>query len=218
MKLALPRSNSNLNPAADPVAALAEPPGAPSPVPPRIIDAALTAGAAAFRGQAFRPWRFLVVRDRDRLAALRRLLAADGHRPAARAAIAIFTPLNAWKRSAAALLPGWGRDPRLIAHLMRSVPQSVSLAQQLRQLCTYMSLATGALGWAAEPAVELPAPALRRELGLRPGMEVVGLLLIAGPRRPGRSNPDRWRPAIAFEERLNQPWGHGAFAAGGAGR
>jgi nitroreductase len=173
-------------------------------VPAQVIDAMLAAGIAAYQKRKFKPWRFLVVRDRARLAALQRAMGDVGDlRLSGNAVIAIFTSPALWKRSAAALLPDWAKDQRLVSRMLHSLSETEVLGQQLRQLCTFMDLAARALGWEAVAHLGPPDRAVRRELGLK-GMEVAGLLEIRphGEARAGREE----LAELAFAECLEQPW------------
>lgn len=187
------------------------PPGSPSAaiVPLDHIRAILQAGVDASPNAHFRPWRFLVVRDAARLAELRRAAPTSRSLQRSSVAIAVFTPLGSWEQSASAVLAAAGYHPPYRLDVARSLPASTWLARRIEQVCAYMTVAAGALGWTAAAVAGFSPELVRRQLGLRPDMEVTGLVAIGEPRAAAETGPSRWED-LAYAESLSRPWSEAA--------
>ncbi len=189
------------------------PPGSLSTVtvPMDHIRAILQAMIDVPPNACFQPWRFLVVRDAARLAGLRHAVPKSRSLRGCSVAIAVFTPLGSWEQSASAVMAAAGCRPPYRLDVARLLPASSWLSRRIEQVCACMTVAAGALGWSAEAVTGFSPELVRRQLGLLPDMEVVGLVVFGGLRVAAKAETGRWED-LAYAESLSRPWS--AAAAG----
>lgn len=187
-------------------------------VPAAEIGAILEAASHAPSGYNLQPWRFLVVRDAQARARLRKAAYDQEKITEAPVVIVAFAPSQAWKERADEVfaesvrrgaLPAEGVEKRKQGALdfIGSFPPGVWVNRHVMIAFTYLMLAAEMRGWDTAPMEGFDPAAVRRELGLPDGAEVIALLAIGRARDPDSVFPGRFPVArIAYDGDLRTPW------------
>lgn len=197
---------------------------ADTPVPDEVIEAVLAAAAQAPSGFNMQPWRFIVVRDAQQRAALRRAAMDQAKVGEAPVVFVACAPAEAWRERAAEIFAESARRGALSPQnlqeqtqsaidFVRSLSRPVWLTRHVMIAFTYLMLAAEVLGWDTAPMEGFDPDAVRSVVGLPPDAEVVALLAIG--RAAGRVQPYPGRlpiDQIAYAERFGQPWSDGSAA------
>ncbi len=194
------------------------------PVPESVIATALTLAGQAPSGYNLQPWRFLVLRDAGRRAALRGAAMDQAKITEAPVMVVAFGRRDHWPDNIEEILRmrsertrRRGADPSPIRAGARSFVERLGPALWLnRQVMlgfTFLMLAFEALGWDTAPMEGFDGPAVRAALGLPSDAEVVALLAVGRALDPDPAHPGRLPiSAIAFDEDCDHPFAGGEAA------
>lgn len=187
-------------------------------VPAETITAILAAAAQAPSGYNLQPWRFLVVREPKARARLRSAAFDQEKITEAPVVIVAFAPKEAWKERVDEVfaesvrrgaLPAEGVEKRKQGALdfIGQFPPGVWVNRHVMIAFTYLMIAAETHGWDTAPMEGFDPVAVRRELGLPDGSDVVALLAIGRAHEPDSVFPGRFPvDRIAYDGDLRTPW------------
>lgn len=191
---------------------------APDPVPPEVIEHALTVASQAPSGYNFQPWRFLVLTEPAQKARLRKAAFSQDKITQASVVVIAFGLREGWKANVDEILATAserrGQDAAAQAAqkekalaFLASLPPAVWLNRQVMIAFTHLMLAFEAQGWDTAPMEGFDAEAVCRTFDLPADAEVVAILAVGRTRgdytpHPGRLPVNR----IAFRERFGAPF------------
>jgi nitroreductase len=175
-------------------------------VPEKDLRTILEAGQHAPSGYNLQPWRFLVLRDPDRKAALRRAAFDQAKITEASVVIVAYGVPEDWKARSKAVFEEAARRGAIPADkaeesrqkalgFIEKLPPEVWINRHTMIAFTHVMLAAEALGWDTAPMEGFDAAAVRKELKLPASAEVVALLAIG--RLAGKDRPFPGRLALS---------------------
>jgi nitroreductase len=186
------------------------------PVPDSVIEMALAIAAQAPSGYNFQPWRFLVLTEPERRAALKKAAFNQEKISEAPVAIIAFAQREGWKEHIDEILHSSaahrGLPPESVEQTKRAALEFVDhldpavwLNRHVMIAFTHLMLAFEAQGWDTAPMEGFDAEAVKSAFDLPDDAEVVALLAVGRAREenahPGRLSVDQ----IAFKEHIGQP-------------
>jgi len=185
-------------------------------VPEEDITLALELAGQAPSGYNFQPWRFLVVRDKERKEVLKK--AAFGQPKVGEAAVMIvaYGQREGWKEYVEETLAESTRRrgienqkediKKKALNFLGQLPASSWINRQVMIGYTHLMLAFESLGWDTAPMEGLDASAVQEGMRLPEDTEVVALLAVGRgvkePPYPGRLPVGK----VAFNEEHGKPW------------
>ncbi len=191
------------------------------PVPASEIEAALRDAAEAPSGYNLQPWRFLVLRDAGKRAALRRAAYDQEKITEAPVVIVALAPREAWKQTAERVMREKARRagrpeeeglkvlPAAVG-FVETLPRAVWLNRHVMIAFTFLMLAFEARGWDTAPMEGFDAAAVRQALGLPADVEVVALLAVGRAKGEEPAHPGRLPLAeTVFDDSYGHPWESG---------
>jgi nitroreductase len=189
----------------------------PDPVPESVIQTALAIAAQAPSGYNFQPWRFLVLTEADRRAALRKAAFDQPKITEAPLAIVSFGQRGGWKEYVEPVMQTSaarrGIAPSAVEQMKQGALQFVDshdpavwLNRHVMIAFTYLMLAFEAQGWDTAPMEGFDGAAVKKTFELPEDAEVVALLAVGRAQsenaHPGRLTVDH----IAFKNRYGEPY------------
>ncbi len=190
----------------------------PDPVPAEVIDIALALAAEAPSGFNSQPWRFLVLRDAGRRAALRQAAFDQAKITEAPVVIIAFAQREGWKSHFEGILrekarrtgqdeKNAGAQKKQALDFIARLPAAVWLNRHVMIAFAYLMLAFEAQGWDTAPMEGFDAEAVRRTFSLPDDAEAIALLAVGRASAPETPHPGRLPvEQIAFAERVDEPW------------
>lgn len=187
-------------------------------VPDDVLETILRFGAQAPSGYNLQPWRFIVVRDRQNRERLQRVAfnqAKIGEAPVVIIGVGLK---ESWRKEAERIFrEGARRGAGRLEEVEQRVAQAVKALEQERAdvwvtrqtaiALTTMMLVAEAYGFDTVFMEGFDAEGVRREFGLPPDAEVVGLLAIGRMRGEEKPYPGRLPlHEVVFKERFGEPW------------
>jgi nitroreductase len=188
------------------------------PVPERVIVSALTLAGQAPSGYNFQPWRFLVLRDGDRRASLRKAAYDQAKITEAPVVIVAYGQREGWKDYMDEIIStrkqstgGGTAEPEKLKMTATTFVARLSpivwLNRQVMIGFTYLMLAFEALGWDTAPMEGFDGAKVRAALGLPDDAEVVALLAVGRAVDPRTPNPGRLDVSkFGFNEVVGRPF------------
>ena len=185
-------------------------------VPAETIDTALHLAGQAPSGYNFQPWRFLILRDPDRRAALRKAAFDQAKITEAPVVIVAFAQRRHWKDHADEILLTAARNRGIpedkvakqkesAFQFVDSMDASVWLNRHVMIAFTHLMLAFEFLGWDTAPMEGFEPDKVRTALDLPDDAEPVALLAVG--RGKAASHPGRLPIGdIAFDETVQTRW------------
>lgn len=186
-------------------------------VPEDVITKAFELAAQAPSGFNLQPWRFLVVRDKDRKDALKQAAFGQPKIGEAPVMIVAYGQRDGWKEHVDEIMTE-ATERRGIAaqkadiqkralNFVGQLPASVWINRQVMIGYTHLMLAFESLGWDTAPMEGFDATAVLQAMRLPEDSEIVALLAVGRgaqePAYPGRLPIGK----IAFREENGKPWG-----------
>jgi nitroreductase len=189
----------------------------PNSVPDEDVETALTLAAQAPSGYNLQPWRFIVVREPERRAALQRAALNQAKITEAPLVIVAFAEHEGWKAQMDEVmhmrteLTGWTPDdPEKLksaaTQFIQNLGETVWLNRHVMIAFTYLMLAFESLGWDTAPMEGFDAGAVKEVLSLPADAEVVALLAVGRSTEPVARYPGRLAiEQLVFHETYTQP-------------
>jgi nitroreductase len=172
-------------------------------VPPDQLDAMLQCAAQAPSGYNLQPWRFIVVRDPENRARLRRAAFDEPKVSEAALDVIVLGMKESWRDDLDEVLEdgarrGLGRTEDVPAkkaaalQFLASQPMEVWVTRHATIAATYLMLAAEAYGFATAPMEGFDPIAVKREFDVPDEAEVVMLLAIGRAKEPRKPFPGRF--------------------------
>ena len=194
------------------------------PVPPDVIETALQLAAEAPSGYNLQPWRYVVVRDADLRASLRKAAFDQEKITEAPVVIVAAAEHDGWQQHMDEIILTRARktgraagdvekQKRSALDFIETLPRELWLNRHVMIGFTYLMLAFEALGWDTAPMEGFAPSAVRDVIGLPPDSAVVALLAVG--RAAGTEPPHPGRLPVkdlACDEQFGHAWGQPAVA------
>ena len=185
-------------------------------VPERDISLALELAGHAPSGYNFQPWRFLVIREKERKEALKRAAFGQPKIGEAPVVVVAYGQREGWKEYADLTMTEATRNrgieskkeeiKKTALNFLGQVPGNVWINRQVMIGFTHLMLAFEALGWDTAPMEGFDGAAVLEAMSLPEDSEIVALLAVGRgaqePAFPGRLPVGK----IAFREEHTRPW------------
>jgi nitroreductase len=182
------------------------------PVPDEVIETALTLAGQAPSGYNLQPWRFVVVRNSEQRARLRKAAMDQEKITEAPLVVVAFAEHEGWKQHMDEIIATraelTGRKPGDVEKLkagatdfITNLGPTVWLNRHVMIAFTYLMLAFESLGWDTGPMEGFEADKVKQVLGLPPKSEVVAILAVGRAADPDTPFPGRLNATtLAFQE------------------
>jgi nitroreductase len=190
----------------------------PEPLPEDYLEAILRLAAQAPSGYNLQPWRFIVVREPEGRARLKKAAMGQDKIGEAPVVVIAFALQDGWRGDVEAILQegvrrGSGtaeelkQQQRAITEFLGTIPAAVWANRQTMIALTTMMLVAEAYGVDTAPMEGFEPEAVKREFGLPKEAEVVALLALGFAHPPDKPYGGRLAlKEIVHVERYGHPW------------